>query len=197
MSLPFAAAADNNKDAILDALKPRLAADARVLEIGSGTGQHAVHFADAMPDLSWQPTDLAENLTGIRGWIDHSGLHNVSQPLVLDVCQRPWPEIETDHCYSANTLHIMPWQAVQTMFAGIADLLPAEGRLFVYGPFLDGENSAASNLQFDLALRQQHAGMGVRELADLRTLAAPLGLSLIEQVAMPRDNALLVFRREA
>lgn len=195
--LPIAEAADNNKEAILAALKPRLAADARVLEIGSGTGQHAVHFAAALPRLRWQPSDLAENLAGILGWIDHSGLGNVMQPLALDVCQRPWPQVEIDDCYSANTLHILPWPAVVALFDGAAALLPTGGRLFVYGPFLDGERSAASNLRFDLALRQQAAGMGVCELADLRRLAEGVGLALIEQVPMPRDNALLVFRREA
>jgi len=184
---PFSEASERNREPILAVLK-RIFADRRaVLEIGSGTGQHAAYFAPELPQLAWQPSDVAENLPGIRAW-------GVS-PIELDV-DRAWPQLEVDAVFSANTAHILSWTQVERMFAGVARLLPAGGLFALYGPFhYGGQPTSESNARFDAMLRVRDPASGVRNFEDICTLAQTVGLMLAEDNAMPANNRLLVFRK--
>jgi SAM-dependent methyltransferase len=192
---PYSPACDENKAPILAVLAP-LFADARsVLEIGSGTGQHAVHFAAAMPHLTWQCSDQAVQLPGISLWLAEAGLPNTPPPLALDV-DAPWPEGEFDAAFSANTVHIMSLPQVERLFHGVARLLPTGGPFVLYGPFSDGgKHSSDGNAQFDLYLRQRDPASGVRDLEYLRRVAAAAGLTLADDIPMPVNNRTLVWRR--
>lgn len=160
----------------------------RVLEIGSGTGQHAAYFAPELPHLVWQASDVAENLPGIRQWVSHPS------PIELDV-DKKWPAIEADAVFSANTCHIMSWPQVERMFAGVGRLLPAGGIFALYGPFnRDGIYSSASNARFDAMLRRENPASGLRDVGDLKILARRCNLHLEEDNAMPANNRLLVWR---
>jgi len=197
--MPFSPACEENKQPILAALAPRLDSVRSLLEIGSGTGQHAVHFARALPDLKWQCSDVRYHLGGIRRWIDEAGLPNLPAPLELDV-DGDWVDAFSGHgydaVYSANTAHIMSLKQVEQMLAGVGTLLPAGGRFFLYGPFsVDGQHTSASNAGFDRSLRIQNPLSGVRDLRALEGFANPAGLSLEEQIAMPVNNLMLVWRR--
>ena len=164
MDKPFAAACERNKAPILDVLRERFADRRHVLEIGSGTGQHAVHFAAALPHLQWQCTELEQNLPGLRLWLDEAALPNLLPPLVLDVKQ-PLPAGPWDAVFSANTLHIMGWPEVERLFDGLALRLPLQGLLTVYGPFnLGGRFTSESNARFDAQLRSADARRGIRDL---------------------------------
>jgi cyclopropane fatty-acyl-phospholipid synthase-like methyltransferase len=196
---PYSPAAEENKQPILEALAPRIGAAHAILEIGSGTGQHAVHFARALPDLRWQCSDVGDHLPGIRRWIDESGLPNLPAPLELDV-DGDWTTAlngqHYDAVYSANTAHIMSLRQVERMFTGVGALLPAGARLFLYGPFsIDGRHTSASNARFDLSLRQRDPLSGVRDLRELERFADASGLVLEENIAMPVNNRTLVWRR--
>jgi len=193
---PYAPSCDQNRDAILDVIRPRLRAARRLLEIGSGTGQHAAYFAPALPHLAWQTSDVAENLPGIRAWLAETAAPNTPEPLELDVLGNAWPADAFDAAFSANTAHIMREEAVAAMFRGLgARLLP--GALFLlYGPFnRNGQYTAESNREFDAWLRARGDGMGVRDMAWLDELAAAAGLERREAVAMPSDNFILVWER--
>jgi Protein of unknown function (DUF938) len=199
--LTFPAVA-RNRDPILAELAPRLAPDrlpsGLVLELASGSGEHAVHFARALPHLQWQPTDLdPPALASIAAWRAEAGLPNLRAPLPLDVTA-PWPLERADAIFCANMIHISPWPATEALFAGAGRLLPAHGALFTYGPYrFGGVFTAPSNQAFDQSLRQRDPRWGVRDLDELRPLAAQHGLSLDENVAMPANNHLLVWRRAA
>lgn len=192
-----APAAERNAAPILDALRPRLPAAGTVLELASGSGQHAVHFAAALPGLAWQPSDAdPEALRSIRAWRTHAALANLREPLTLDVHRHPWPIVHADAIYSANLLHVAPAGIVDHLFRGAAAVLPAGGGVFLYGPFrIDGTHTATSNAEFDRALRRRNPAWGVRDLADLRTAAATHGLHYRERVELPANNLLLVFSR--
>jgi cyclopropane fatty-acyl-phospholipid synthase-like methyltransferase len=196
---PFSPAAEENKQPITEVLAPRLGAAHSVLEIGSGTGQHAVYFARAMPHLRWQCTDVRDHLPGIRRWIDEAGLPSLPAPIALDV-DGDWKaalrDRHFDAVYSANTAHIMSLRQVERMFAGVGALLPGGGRFFLYGPFsIDGRHTSASNARFDLSLRQRDPLSGVRDLRELERFADTAGLRLEEDIAMPVNNRTLVWRR--
>jgi cyclopropane fatty-acyl-phospholipid synthase-like methyltransferase len=166
-----------------------------VLEIGSGTGQHAVHFAAAMPWLSWQCSDRAENLPGIRLWLGEAGLPNTPAPIELDV-GGAWPTHRFDAVFSANTLHIMGWPEVRQFFDGIDAVLDAEGVLAVYGPFnYGGEYTSDSNREFDAWLKARDPRSGIRDFEAVDALAREIGLTLMDDVAMPANNRMLVWRR--
>nr|WP_282571221.1 DUF938 domain-containing protein [Methylonatrum kenyense] len=196
MQKPFSQACENNKDPILSVLRDRLTKPARVLEIGAGTGQHAEHFAAALPHLHWVPTDMARNIPHCRLRIEDAALPNLDSPLALDVTQWPWPVAGHDNVYSANTAHIMHWPVVEAMFRGVAASLPPEGVFLLYGPFADnGRHTSDSNRQFDAALRRRDPGMGVRDTSDLRRLAGKVDLRLAEDLPLPANNRILVFRR--
>lgn len=194
--LPFSAAAERNKEPILSVLGPALAGCRSVLEIGSGTGQHAEHFARRLPHLTWQPTDRAGCLDGLRARVARSGLGNLLPPLELDVAQQAWPVTAPDAVFTANTLHILSWPEVEALFAGLGRILGPGTLLAVYGPFrYAGAHTAPSNEAFDRDLRQRDAASGVRDYEAVAALAAARGLEPGADHAMPANNRLLVWRR--
>ena len=195
---PHAPACDRNRDPILAALREHFADRRRVLEIGSGTGQHAVYFAQAMPWLQWQASDVAEHLTGIRAWLDDAGLPNTPAPLALDVLDRPWPVVQADAVFTANTLHIMGRDGVEAFFAGVGRMLAdaAGGTLVAYGPFkYDGAFTSDSNREFDGWLKAHDPRSGIRDFETVDALAVGAGLRLVQDLAMPANNRCLVWRR--
>ncbi len=193
MSKPFAASADENKDVIFAAIEPYLAGD--VLEIGSGTGQHAVYFAGRAPDVRWQPSELAANLPGIRAWIDETGLPNVLPPIELDV-RSAWPGRQFDFVFSANTFHIMDMSAVAATIAGAGRVLRENGHFAVYGPFnYGGRYTSDSNARFDAHLRSQDPAMGIRDFDWLDQLARTSGMTLAADVEMPVNNRTLLWKK--
>lgn len=167
-----------------------------VLEVGSGTGQHAVYFAKAMPHLVWHASDRPENHPGIRVWLQEAALDNLSGPLELDVCQRDWPPLAADAAFSANTAHIMDWDAVQAMFRGIGNMLPCSGRFALYGPFnYDGRYTSQSNAQFDQWLQTRDPQSGIRDFEALDQLAEEKGMRPIADYEMPANNRLLCWEK--
>ena len=193
---PNAPASRRNRDAILDVIKTEFGDCHSVLEIGSGTGQHAVYFAEAMPWLNWQASDLADNHQGICSWITDSGLENIRQPILLDVEHTDGVEGDYDGVFSANTAHIMSIQAVQCMFEVVGHLLSPGGVFCLYGPFnRAGEFTSESNQRFDQSLRNQSPTMGIRDLVDLETFAAEFAMRRERLYAMPANNMLAVWRR--
>lgn len=193
---PFSESCVQNREPIFAVLEPRLQACSRLLEIGSGTGQHAVYFAPRLPQLVWQTSDRSENHAAIQAWLDEAACGNIASPLALDVLEDAWPASLFDAVFSANTAHIMPVEAVGAMFNGVGKVLPDDGLFLLYGPFsYDGRHTAPSNSSFDAWLQERDPHMGVRDLSWLRELAAQAGLSLDEDVAMPADNRTLVWRK--
>ncbi|MBD9437875.1 DUF938 domain-containing protein [Pseudoxanthomonas sp. PXM03] len=194
---PFAPSCERNQGPILEVLLRHFADTRRVLEIGSGTGQHAVHFAAAMPWLSWQASDRADNLPGIALWRDDAGLPNTPPAIELDV-DGPWPDATFDAVFSANSLHIMGWAQVQAFFAGIAAVLEDGGLLVVYGPFnYGGDFTSDSNRAFEQWLKDRDPASGIRDFEAVDALARGIGLVLEEDSAMPANNRCLVWRRSA
>lgn len=191
---PYSAACERNRGPILQVLQALFAGRHAVLEIGSGTGQHAVHFAAAMPNLRWQCSDRAENLPGIQQWLNEAALPNTPEPWVLDVGM-PWPCAQRfDAVYSANTLHIMAWSEVQAMFSALPGVMLGGARVCVYGPFrYGGCHTSDSNADFDLQLRAGAAHRGVRDFEAVDALARAIGLRLISDVAMPANNRCLAW----
>ncbi len=193
---PHAAATERNRGPILAVLRAHFADRRRVLEIGSGSGEHAVHFAAAMPWLCWQCSDLAEGLPGIGAWLDEAALPNLPAAVALDVAERSWPVRGFDAVFSANTLHIMGWPEVEAMFAGLPAALEVNATVVLYGPFnYAGKFTSASNAAFDQSLRQAAPQRGIRDFEAVATLAAAAGLRLVEDVPMPANNRCLVWRR--
>ncbi|HEY6985311.1 MAG TPA: DUF938 domain-containing protein [Rhodanobacteraceae bacterium] len=194
---PFAEACERNRDPILAVLRAHFSDRTRVLEIGSGTGQHAVHFAAAMPYLVWQTSDRAENLPGIRAWLDDAKLSNTPAPIELDVTGERWPSPPFDAIFSANTLHIMSWPEVERMFAALDRITTADAKVAIYGPFnYDGKFTSASNAAFDESLKSRAPQMGIRDMEAVNTLARAAGFALIDDVAMPANNRTLVWQRQ-
>ncbi len=192
----YFSAADRNKEPIRQALASLLPGQGSVLEIGSGTGQHAVYFAQHFQHLHWVTSDRQENHSAIRSNLESTSLDNLAGPLLLDVAQDQWPSLEVQAVYSSNTCHIMAWEEVLAMFRGVSGLLPDGGRFLIYGPFnLDGKFTSQSNREFDAGLRQRAPHMGVRDLGALEDAAAPLGLSLATRMDMPANNMLLCWKR--
>jgi trans-aconitate methyltransferase len=193
---PYSAACERNREPILAVLRNYFADRRQVLEIGSGTGQHAVHFAAAMPHLIWQTSDRSENLAGVRLWLDEATLPNTPAPLALDVAAGLWPAMRYDAIFSANTLHIMSWPEVETLFASLGSATTAGAVLAVYGPFnYGGGYTSASNAAFDESLRQRAPLMGIRDFEAVDALAGRADFELLGDVAMPANNRSLVWRR--
>lgn len=186
---------ERNREPILTVLK-RVFADRRaVLEIGSGTGQHAAYFAPELPHLSWQPSDVAENLPSVRAWREEAQAPKPLEPIELDV-DRPFPAVKVDAVFTANTLHIVSWPQVERMFAGIGGLLSAGGVLAIYGAFrYGGKYTAPSNAEFDAWLRGRDPKSGQRDVEAVIALAKQERLVLEEDNAMPANNRLLLFRK--
>jgi SAM-dependent methyltransferase len=195
--LPFSAACERNKDPILGILRQVLASRTRVLEIGSGTGQHAVHFASALPHLSWQPTERLAYLADLAARIKLEAPPNVRAPTVLDVSQVVWPVRVVDAVFTANTLHIMSWDEVIAAFAGIGAVLAPGGVLCIYGPFrYDGRYTSDSNRDFDAMLKERDPSSGLRDLLAVVELALRQGLRLETDHDLPANNRLLIFAKE-
>jgi SAM-dependent methyltransferase len=191
-----AAATARNREPIRAVLAEYLATRRRVLEIASGTGEHAVHMARAFPEVTWQPTDVEPAaLASIAAWRDEAGLPNLLAPIELDVCYgAPWPDSDVIVCI--NMVHISSWAASLGLFDGAGRTLPPNGILYMYGPYrFDGELAPASNVEFDRWLRERNPDWGVRDIRDLRAAAEPHGLMLETIVAMPANNHSLIFRR--
>jgi cyclopropane fatty-acyl-phospholipid synthase-like methyltransferase len=192
---PNAPSCERNRDPILDVLRTHFADRRQVLEIGSGTGQHAVYFASAMPQWQWQCTDRAEYLPGIRQWLDEAALPNTPAPFALDV-NGPWPPRHYDAVFSANTLHIMSWEEVEQLFVHIAQVTTDNATLAIYGPFnYNGEYSSQSNAAFDDWLQARGAHMRIRDAEAVDALAEVAGFDLIDDVAMPANNRLRIWQR--
>jgi hypothetical protein len=192
-----APAVARNRDPILAVLRDVLPAAGTVLEIASGTGEHAIHFAAALPHLVWQPTDPdAEARGSIAAHAARAGLANLLPPLELDASAPIWPVTRADALASINMIHISPWRATQGLMAGAARVLPAGAPLYLYGPYRrHGLHTAPSNAAFDASLRARDPEWGVRDLDEVVALAAGHGLVLQRTVAMPANNLSVIFRR--
>jgi cyclopropane fatty-acyl-phospholipid synthase-like methyltransferase len=191
----YSEACDENKDPILAVLRREFADCRTVLEIGSGTGQHAVYFSRHLPHLTWQPTDLEAQHASIDAWRREAALPNLLPPLPLNVSREDWPPCRVDGVFSANTTHIMAWSSVVAMFAGTARLLKASGIFCLYGPFNYNRcYTSDSNARFDAWLKRRDPQSGLRDVGDLDALAGANGLCLTRDYAMPVNNRLLVWR---
>ena len=192
---PFSQACENNKAPILAHLKDYLSGVAEVLEIGSGTGQHSVYFAQHLPHLTWQTSDLAIHHQGILQWHQESQLSNLNPPLSLDL-NEPWPVKKVAAIFTANTLHIVSKLLVERFFEGVKQHLVPEGILCIYGPFkYGGCFTSESNERFDTFLKQQDSHSGIRDIETIEQLATKADLTLIKDITMPANNQLLIFKR--
>lgn len=195
-SPPSAPACERNRQPILEVLREELRNKSRVLEIGSGTGQHAVFFGAALPRLRWQTSDLPEHHEGILAWLEHAGLANVLPPLSLDVQSFDPGSFSFDAVFSANTAHIMHIEAVRAMFELAGKVLEEGGLFCLYGPFnFDGRFSSDSNAAFDASLKQRDPGMGIRDIEQLDRFAAAARLSRVRLYAMPANNNIAVWQK--
>lgn len=187
-----------NRDPILDVLRRVLPPNGLVLEIAAGAGEHAVHNAAALPGLQWLPTDPdPEALVSIAAWRDHAALPNLLAPLRLDAAEPDaWPIEQADAVVNINMVHISPWTATEGLIAGAGRVLPSNGVLFLYGPYIEaGVETAPSNLAFDASLKNRNPAWGLRRREAMTAVAARHGLTLSERVAMPANNLSLVFRK--
>lgn len=193
---PHSPACDNNKNPILDVLKEQFTRPGHVLEIASGTGQHAVHFAKHLPHLDWQPTDRLECLCGIRAWCETQNSSNLKTPKELDVNHADWEKFKTDYIFSANAVHIMSWDSVKNFYSGIHQSLKPQGMLGLYGPFnYNGGYTSESNARFDTWLKQRDPLSGIRNFEDLDQMASSIGLQLVKDYEMPANNRTLIWIR--
>jgi SAM-dependent methyltransferase len=189
-------AAERNKAPILALLSNAFARSRKVLEIGSGTGQHAAHFAAHLPHLVWQPSDTGEYLEGLRARIAHEGTPNLRPAIELDVRVRPWQVEPVDAIFTANTLHIVSWSAVEDLFRGMGTVLIAPSTVCIYGPFrYQGHYTSASNAEFDRYLRARDPQSGIRDFENVNTLASEQGLHLLADHSMPANNRLLIWHK--
>ncbi len=191
----FSEDAEQNKSPILQVLSRVLPEAISVLEIGSGTGQHAVYFGSELPHLCWQTSELEQRHPSIQAWLDESGVSNVLPPITLDV-GKEWPDMEFDAVFSANTAHIISWPLVEQMFRGVGRILRTGGLFVLYGPFnYDGNYTSASNARFDTWLKQRDPQSAIRDFNDLNLLAGKNQLLFEEDVSMPANNRILIWRR--
>jgi len=202
MTLPDGArtspATARNRQPILDVLRPRLRDGARVLEIASGAGEHAVFLAGALPRVQWQPSDPDPSaLASIAAWREEAALPNLAVPLALDAADlATWPTQPFDAVVCINMIHISPWAAAEGLMAGAGRLLTPGGHLFLYGPYIEADvPTAPSNLAFDESLRSRDPAWGLRDLAEVEALAAASGLVRTERIAMPANNLVVVFEK--
>ena len=192
--IAYSASAERNRQPILDQLQGLLPGQGTVLEIGSGTGQHAVFFTENLPQLMWQPSDRATNLESLDACIAAQGNERILPPLMLDVICDPWPGLSYEAIYSANTAHIMPWDVVVAMFAGVSVHLLPGAKFFLYGPFnIDKQFTSEGNEQFDARLRAENSRRGIRDMGMVVDLARLHHLRYEQKIAMPANNFILVF----
>lgn len=197
LDLPFSQACENNKAPILEILSQAFSQCISILEIGSGTGQHAEHFARHLPHLSWQASDQAHYLPGLNERLKRAALVNLPQALCLDVTQQHLPVGRFDGLFTANTLHIMSWSMVESLFQRLDKLLNDNATLCIYGPFnYNGHFTSLSNQLFDQSLRSRDAAMGIRDSEQVFALAKSQGFSLHQDCTMPANNRLLWFKRQ-
>ncbi|MEP7328475.1 MAG: DUF938 domain-containing protein [Betaproteobacteria bacterium] len=195
MDKPYSAACDRNREPILAALREHLKGNINVLEVGSGTGQHAVYFAAALPHVRWQTSDRAVNIPGLRAWLSEAALPNTFGPIVFDV-NGDWPATQFDAVFTANTLHIMAWDEVVLFFAGLPAVLAPNAIVIAYGPFNEGGRfTSDSNAAFDAQLRASNPQQGIRDIDAVNALARGAGLTLVDDRPMPANNRCLVWRR--
>jgi len=193
---PFSESCVQNREPIMAVLRELFADRSHVLEVGSGTGQHAVYFGIELPHLRWQTADVPQHHAGIRLWLAEAGLANVLPPLALDVNQTGWRAGRYDSVFSANTLHIMSWPEVEKFFEGVGEILESGGILAVYGPFnYNGAFTSESNARFDAWLKARDPASGVRDFEAVDALARAQGLHLQQDIAMPANNRTLVWRK--
>ena len=193
--LPYSDASERNKGPILEVLREAFAGCEHVLEIGSGTGQHAVHFAIHMPWLVWQPSELADAIPGLRKRIFNEGPSNVRAPVELDVTRTPWDVRQVDGVFTANTIHIMHWPQVQAFFAGLPAVAKPGTVLAIYGPFrYNAKYTSASNESFDAMLQARDPDSGIRDFEEVDSLARAAGFSLVADHRMPANNQTIVWQ---
>jgi hypothetical protein len=197
MAKSFAPAAERNRQPILDVLRRVLPPNGVVLEVASGTGQHAMFFSEHLPALRWQPTDASlESLASIGAWVQETACENLLAPLELDVRWPQWPVTTANALVCINMIHVSPWETTEALFRGASALLAGGSPLITYGPYrLHGEHTAPSNAAFDQSLRSRNAQWGVRDIDDLRELGGRTGFALEERVGMPANNMTLVWKR--
>jgi SAM-dependent methyltransferase len=196
MNKPYSESCDQNREPILDIIAPIFSASSSVLEIGSGTGQHAVYFAENMPHLKWYTSDCRPYLDGINMWLHDAGLANVVAPIELDVTNSAWPKIDADAVFTANSIHIMNWFDVVNFMAGVGQLLEIRGDLVIYGPFnYDGRYTSESNERFDQWLKSRDPNSGIKHFEDLVSLADENRMLLVSDYEMPANNRILHFRK--
>jgi len=195
----LSASSERNKDPILDVLRDVLPERGFVLEIASGTGQHAAHFAAALSRVEWQPSDIDPELrASVSAWRDDAGLDNLLEPIHLDVTADPWPVRQAHAVVNANMIHIAPWEACTGLLDGAARILPEDGILYMYGPYkIGGKHTGPGNEAFDQSLRQRDPSWGIRNLDDVALEARRRGLHLIKTVKMPADNLSVIYRKTA
>jgi cyclopropane fatty-acyl-phospholipid synthase-like methyltransferase len=190
----FSESCEQNKAPLLEVLQEVFNDRKAVLEIGSGSGQHAVYFAKHLQHLTWQPSDRAENLASIQAWAAEVALTNLQPPIELDVLNQPWNVQTVDAVFTANSLHIMSWDMVEQFFIGLEKVLDTSGKLLIYGPFsYSGKHTSPSNARFDQYLKQQNPLSGVRDFDDLDRLASQRGLTFIKDYPMPANNRCLLW----
>ena len=195
---PYSEASERNKEPILAVLREYFTEAGTILEIGSGTGQHAVYFARQLPHLHWQPSDVRANLAGIQQWLDSENLPNLYPVIELDVTCKPWTLSRADGVFSANTAHIMSWAMVEDFIAGVGGILSPGSYFCLYGPFnYKGQYTSSSNARFDASLRAHDPSMGIRDFEAINEQAAQAGLGFVADHAMPANNRVLVWRRAA
>ena len=194
---PYVESCERNRAPILEVLRVELAGKSRLLEIGSGTGQHAVYFAPEFPGLVWQTSDLGESHADIRAWLAEAGLANVLPPLTLDVCRGGWPSERYDAVFSSNTAHWMSWPEVECLFSGVGRVLQVDGVFCLYGPFnYRGDYTSESNARFDRWLKARDPSGGIRDFEAVDGLARDAGMTLRKDYEMPANNRTLVWSKE-
>ena len=192
---PFSQSCEDNKQVIFETIAPFLAQKKSVLEIASGTGQHAVFFAEQLPHLTWQTSDLLESHVGIHQWLDEANLENLYRPVELNVSESKWPSFTYDAVFSANSFHIMAHQNVEDFFANISKVLQPDAHVMIYGPFnYNGEFTSQSNANFDVWLKNRNPQSGIKDFEWCNDLAKKAGLGLIEDIEMPVNNRILVWQ---
>ena len=193
----FSQACENNKNPIFDILGDKLQHVSKVLEIGSGTGQHAIFFTQKLPHLIWQTTDQGEYFAPLQTLMSAHNSDTIPMPLVLDVDQKKWPVADCEVIFTANSLHIMSWQSVQNLFTGVGTYLRQGGDFYIYGPFnYQGEFTSVSNKAFDQRLKESASHRGIRHFEEIKQLAEVISLTLIDDFAMPANNRLLHFKKK-
>ena len=196
MHRPYAESCDENKQPILEVIKQVFCNSGKLLEIGSGTGQHAVYFSEHLAHLIWQPTEMEDQIAGIKLWMQDADHERIQPPQVLDVSNECWPFNDMDYAFTANTAHIVSWPQVVAMFKGIGTALKSGGQFALYGPFnYNGQYTSESNARFDAWLKGRDPESGIRNFQDLEQLAADNGMVLINDYEMPANNRILVWQK--